>query len=405
MVRAVDLLYRALYRGVLARLPERIAVRARPVGPAAPPARSPRRLPQRGSAPRDHAGRRDAAESADPLVHVLRHARSCGGRWASASARSPPRASRRGRAPGIRSRTSCASRPPEGPGLVNCNGFQNPGLEAYRPRAGRAAAPRPAHRGRGGRVGRGLRRAWSRGSQAFGDLVEINISSPNTKLVYGWSDAARTSSKDVFRAVRAATAQADHRQGLAGFSRDQRGDHDPGRARRGHHHRQLRQYAPRGGAAPLAAHRRPLGPAPCSRPRSRTCAGCASDSATGIEIIATGGIDSARQGAPGARGGRDRVRVSSPDSSRAARSWRAASSMRLSRPPVTHSLSTYPQTSTIAKNARSDAVPRGQARKYDAPTVHRREALESHAAFTQSHAPRARQSTHLSRRNEALTGL
>ena len=44
------------------------------------------------------------------------------------------------------------------------------------------------------------------GLQEFGDLVELNISSPNTKLVYGWSTRPHEL-KDVFRAVRAATAR------------------------------------------------------------------------------------------------------------------------------------------------------------------------------------------------------
>jgi dihydroorotate dehydrogenase (NAD+) catalytic subunit len=44
----------------------------------------------------------------------------------------------------------------------------------------------------------------SEGLQEFGELVELNISSPNTELVYGWSTRPHEL-KDVFRAVRAAT--------------------------------------------------------------------------------------------------------------------------------------------------------------------------------------------------------
>jgi dihydroorotate dehydrogenase len=42
------------------------------------------------------------------------------------------------------------------------------------------------------------------GLAPFGDLVEINISSPNTKLVYGWSERPHELAA-VFRAVRKAT--------------------------------------------------------------------------------------------------------------------------------------------------------------------------------------------------------
>jgi dihydroorotate dehydrogenase len=44
------------------------------------------------------------------------------------------------------------------------------------------------------------------GLLAFGALVEINISSPNTKLVYEWSSRPAALGA-LFRAVRAATAK------------------------------------------------------------------------------------------------------------------------------------------------------------------------------------------------------
>ncbi|HEU4369273.1 MAG TPA: hypothetical protein VFV05_13715 [Methylomirabilota bacterium] len=74
-----------------------------------------------------------------------------------------------------------------GPGLVNCNGFQNPGLEAFR--GSIAALPH--------RVplivsvaGESMEDyvALVRALGPHGDLVEINISSPNTKLVYAWNE-------------------------------------------------------------------------------------------------------------------------------------------------------------------------------------------------------------------------
>jgi dihydroorotate dehydrogenase len=73
-----------------------------------------------------------------------------------------------------------------GPGLVNCNGFQNPGLAAFR--ASLASLPR--------RVPLIVSVAGEsvedyvtmvEGLAPLGDLVEMNISSPNTKLVYAWS--------------------------------------------------------------------------------------------------------------------------------------------------------------------------------------------------------------------------
>jgi dihydroorotate dehydrogenase len=78
-------------------------------------------------------------------------------------------------------------RTPAGPGLVNCNGFANPGLAAFR-----AAIARLPHRVplivsvAGESVEDYL--TLTRELGVFGDLVEVNISSPNTKLVYAWSE-------------------------------------------------------------------------------------------------------------------------------------------------------------------------------------------------------------------------
>src|SRR5437899_3498618 len=81
----------------------------------------------------------------------------------------------------VRTRTSA------GPGLVNCNGFQNPGLAAFR--ASLAGLP---HRVplivsvAGESVQDYL--TLVEGLAPLGDLVEMNVSSPNTKLVYAWSE-------------------------------------------------------------------------------------------------------------------------------------------------------------------------------------------------------------------------
>ena len=73
-----------------------------------------------------------------------------------------------------------------GPGLVNCNGFQNPGLERFR--ASVASLP---HRVplivsvAGETIGDYVKLVRELGP--LGELVEFNISSPNTRLVYEWS--------------------------------------------------------------------------------------------------------------------------------------------------------------------------------------------------------------------------
>jgi len=74
-----------------------------------------------------------------------------------------------------------------GPGLVNCNGFQNPGLEAFA--AAITGLPRrvPLIVSVAGESVEDYVRLV-RSLAPLGDLVEINISSPNTKLVYAWNE-------------------------------------------------------------------------------------------------------------------------------------------------------------------------------------------------------------------------
>jgi dihydroorotate dehydrogenase len=73
-----------------------------------------------------------------------------------------------------------------GPGLVNCNGFQNPGVEGFR-----AAIAGLRHRVPLVVSVAGESRedylALTEALAPLGDLVEFNISSPNTRLVYAWS--------------------------------------------------------------------------------------------------------------------------------------------------------------------------------------------------------------------------
>ncbi len=92
-----------------------------------------------------------------------------------------------------------------GPGLVNCNGFQNPGLTAFR-----AAMARLPHRVplivsvAGESIDQYVTLVRELGP--LGDLVEFNISSPNTKLVYEWSRKPGELAA-LLRAVRDATAK------------------------------------------------------------------------------------------------------------------------------------------------------------------------------------------------------
>jgi dihydroorotate dehydrogenase len=202
MERAADLFYRLLYGGVLARLPERIAV---PLGQWA------LRL-----VPLDRLAifRNDDPRLAitlggvglpNPLIlssmyydtTILRRAMGLGFGAVTAKSITPkPR-------PGHPQPNLVRVATPEGPGLVNCNGFHNPGLEAYR----RALASLP-HRvplivAAAGESADDYV-AVVEGLAPFGDLVEINISSPNTRLVYGWSERPHELA-ELFRAVRKAT--------------------------------------------------------------------------------------------------------------------------------------------------------------------------------------------------------
>lgn len=96
-------------------------------------------------------------------------------------------------------------RTPAGPGLVNCNGFQNPGLDAFR----RALATLP-HRVpliasvAGETIDDYV--TLVRGLAPLADLVEFNISSPNTKLVYAWNSKPQEL-RALLETVRGATAK------------------------------------------------------------------------------------------------------------------------------------------------------------------------------------------------------
>jgi dihydroorotate dehydrogenase len=203
-VRAADVLYRALYRGVLARLPERAAVAIGQWGLRLLPLD---RLPLfRPEDPR-LAVTLGGVRLPNPLIlssmyhdtRILRRAMGLGfGAVTTKSITPGPR-------PGHPHPNLVRIHTAHGPGLVNCNGFRNPGLQAYR----------EALRGLPRRVPLIVAAAGEsieeyvevvRGLEEFGDLVEINISSPNTRLVYEWSTRP-AELKRLFEAVRRATAR------------------------------------------------------------------------------------------------------------------------------------------------------------------------------------------------------
>ena len=202
MVRAADLLYRLLYGGVLSRLPERIAV---PLGQWALRLVPLDRLPVfRNGDPR-LAITLGGVRLQNPLIlssmyydtTILRRAMGLGFGAVTAKSITPkPR-------PGHPQPNLVRITTPEGPGLVNCNGFHNPGLEAYRIALASLPHRVPLIVGAAGESAEDYV-AVVEGLAPFGDLVEINISSPNTKLVYGWSERPQELAT-VFRAVRKAT--------------------------------------------------------------------------------------------------------------------------------------------------------------------------------------------------------
>lgn len=73
-----------------------------------------------------------------------------------------------------------------GPGLVNCNGFQNPGLAAFRARIAGLRHRVPLIVSVAGESAEDYLDV-ARALAPLADLIELNISSPNTKLVYAWS--------------------------------------------------------------------------------------------------------------------------------------------------------------------------------------------------------------------------
>src|SRR5262245_40491410 len=202
MTRVLALLYRLVYEGVLSRLPEPAAValgqqvlRVLPLD----------RLPVfRREDPR-LAVTLGGVRLPNPLIlaamyydtRILRRAMGLG--FGAVTAKSITTEPRPGHPqPNLVRRTSAA-----GPGLVNCNGFANPGLVRFRDAIARVPHRVPLILSVAGESADDYV-TLVRGLAAHADLVEFNVSSPNTKLVYGWATRPRELPA-MLEAVRAAT--------------------------------------------------------------------------------------------------------------------------------------------------------------------------------------------------------
>jgi dihydroorotate dehydrogenase len=189
MTRAIAALYRAFYDGVLCRLPETAAIK---LGQTAL-----RRLPFdrvwafRLEDPRLRTTL-GGVRLANPLILAAQYydprilGRAMGLGFGAVTAKTITVNARPGHPqPNLVRRRSAA-----GPGLVNCNGFQNPGLDAFKASIAELPHRVPLIVSVAGETVEDYV-ALVRALAPLGDLVEINISSPNTKLVYAWNERPR----------------------------------------------------------------------------------------------------------------------------------------------------------------------------------------------------------------------
>ncbi|HEY3067016.1 MAG TPA: hypothetical protein VGL09_14580 [Methylomirabilota bacterium] len=204
MTGAVAALYRVFYDGVLSRLPERAAVAA---GQALLRALPFDRVPFfRLEDPR-LATTLGGVRLPNPLVLAAMYydsrilARAMGLGFGAVTAKSITVTARPGHPiPNlVRVRTAA------GPGLVNCNGFQNPGLDAFRTSIARLPHRVPLIVSVAGESVDDYV-TLVRALAPLGDLVEFNISSPNTRLVYAWSERP-DELRALLTSVRAASAK------------------------------------------------------------------------------------------------------------------------------------------------------------------------------------------------------
>lgn len=202
MTRAIAALYRVFYDGVLSRLPEQAAI---DLGQAVLRRLPLDRLPVFRVDDPALAVTLGGVRLPNPLILAAQYddtrilARAMGLGFGAVTTKSITVKPRPGHPRPNVARTRTAA----GPGLVNCNGFKNPGLDAFR--AALAGLPHrvPLIVSVAGESAEDYVRLA--GALApFADLVELNISSPNTALVYGWSTRPRELRallEDVRRAV------------------------------------------------------------------------------------------------------------------------------------------------------------------------------------------------------------
>jgi dihydroorotate dehydrogenase len=204
MTHALATLYRAVYEGLLSRLPEPTAVA---LGQTALRLLPLDRLPVFHVRDPRLAVSLGGVRLPNPIILAAMYydtrilARAMGLGFGAVTAKSITLSPR----PGHPQPNLVRVRTAAGPGLVNCNGFANPGLEAFR-----AAIAHLPHRVplivsvAGESVADYV--MLTRELGAFGDLVEVNISSPNTKLVYAWSERPQELDA-LMKAVRGATTK------------------------------------------------------------------------------------------------------------------------------------------------------------------------------------------------------
>ncbi len=204
MSRAIAALYRLLYDGLLSRLPEPAAIalgqtmlRWLPLDRLGAFRLEDPRLTTRLGGVRLPNPLVLAAQYYDP--RILGRAMGLG--FGAVTAKTITREPRPGHPQPNLVRVRAAS----GPGLVNCNGFQNPGLRAFR--AALASLPHrvPLIVSLAGESVEDYV-ALIEGLAPLGDLVEFNISSPNTRLVYAWNTRP-AELRGLMKAARAATAK------------------------------------------------------------------------------------------------------------------------------------------------------------------------------------------------------
>jgi dihydroorotate dehydrogenase len=186
MTAALATLYRAFYDGVLSRLPEARAVAlGQSLLRTLPLDRlgvfrydDPRLRTTLGGVPLPNPLVL-AAQYYD--ITILRRAMGLG--FGAVTAKTITRHAR----PGHPEPNLVRVRTAAGPGLINCNGFKNPGMEAFARDLARLPHRVPLIVSFAGESPDDCVEL-ARTLGPLGELAEFNMSSPNTKLVYAWSE-------------------------------------------------------------------------------------------------------------------------------------------------------------------------------------------------------------------------